>query len=217
MATTEAKGRKRAAPAACASTQSESMQLTCALNTFNKSSEVLLKAITDLEQTKDVVFGKIEVELNDRKRQRSAVEEEYEHLVRAKKIDADQDIAEHGFTKAKEFLENKGFVPVEQDKYNALVEEVAVLRKKTTEELQAAVDAEKKAERKRYEGEKRVLELEHKAVIAELTAESKQLHKTIAGLREDIVKAEANVAAQRDLTKEVAVACKAPSVTVNSK
>jgi 1-aminocyclopropane-1-carboxylate deaminase/D-cysteine desulfhydrase-like pyridoxal-dependent ACC family enzyme len=95
---------------------------------------------------------------------------------------------------------------IETAEHSRLVTELETLRNNSAAQLQQAVAAEKASGTAALEQALLNKELGHKAHIAGLTAQVEQQVREISVLRETIANLKHEIAEQRSLTKEVAVA-----------
>ena len=143
------------------------------------------------------------------------LEKEYEVKQRDLQIECNQFIEEHKNIAIKEFLTERNEVQIELDELSKLREDLLILQTSERKELEEC----KKNEQEKHENNLKIalnnLELRHRAETAQLTAnvnqkdnEIKTLHKSIDNLNQD-------VAAQRELTNQIAQSMKQAPISQN--
>jgi hypothetical protein len=124
----------------------------------------------------------------------------------------EQELAEFGYKRAVEILEARGEVPIQDEELTKLRAEIADLRSKGKDEVDAAVEAERKKHKQSAIFEKRTLVLEHEKAVAELTANARSLESQNETLTAELAKAEQRLDAARELTKQVAESASRPAI-----
>ena len=101
---------------------------------------------------------------------------------------------------------------IETSEHSRMVSELDMLKTTTAAQLSAAVDAERSSGKAALTQALHNQSLSHKAEIASLSAQVEQQVKEIAVLKETISNLKHEIAEQRSLTKEVAIASSKSSI-----
>jgi len=209
--TTRTKEKKVAGP------KNDRLELAAALSAITTKCDGWVKAIEDFNVLRRDILSNVETELQTKKRQRDELDQEYEQVKRAKKIDMEQELAEFGYSAAVRLLQQRQERPISCVELDQLREKVATLEKQSADELKQAVEAERASCVKSMTFERNTLKLQHEKETSQLTAQGESLKAQLESCRAEVAKAETRLDAQRELTKQVAEACKTPSVIQNMK
>lgn len=145
--------------------------------------------------------------------------ESTEHEIKRRKIDLQLQLTEHKRAAAVELLAETDEVPILKSVYDSLQAELATTRTQlATLTEQSAASLEKAVAdavgRAKAEGHAalsaavKAAQLEHKAAVAELVAQSSQAAKEVAALRAQINDQRDEIKEQRKVTISVAESCK---------
>lgn len=138
---------------------------------------------------------------------------EYDQELKNKKIDVEQELREHKYDAITQMLENDfNEIAVDKDEYDALQGELMQLRDSYEKDLEKAKVELRNAHAKELNASIGSNNLKHTAETAELTASVKQQEREISILNSTIENLKKELAAQRELTREVAVAGKQGSI-----
>lgn len=189
------------------------LEFARAINSLSDKQEAFVKAISALEQFKKDELVKFDLEIDAKQEELKRLEEEYKHKLKNKQIETDQLINEYQYTAALNILKERNEVPVGSSELDKLKEELNHLRSDMSKKIQEAVELEKAEGKRAIAAATSNATLNHKAETAVLTATVEQQKKEISTLQSTIDNLKEEVAAQRALTKEVAMASKAAPIT----
>jgi len=167
-----------------------------------------LDNVKHFEQFKSDAIFSLDAELNDRKRKLSDLEESYQAEQKRRRIDIENEILKDKFEAAKKFLDQHNFVPIEKEKLAGL----ETAKNAAEEEARKAVEKEKEKSKRAVTEATKAQNLQHKAEIAQIEACVKQQDVQIAYLSNLLERKEKDVAAQIQLTKDVAEASRAGAI-----
>lgn len=189
------------------------LELAKALNTLSDRQDAFTKAISALEQFKKDELVRFDLELDAKQEELKQLEEEFQHKLKNKQIETDQQIAEYKYTAALNILRERNETTIVTTELEKMKEELNHLRSDLSKRITEAVEAERADSKRAISSAISNASLNHKAETAVLTATVDQQKKEIATLQATINNLKEEVAAQRALTKEVAMASKAAPIT----
>jgi len=195
--------------------KTDRLALANALSTIASRGDAWIKSIEDFRSLRQELNQSLEDELQTKKRQREDIEVEYEQTKRAKKIDLEQELSQFGYQSALKLLAERKEVPIAEADLIQLRTRIKELEQKGDSELKKAVEEERTSAARSLAFEKRTLTLEHQKEIAALTAQAESLKQQLTSAKNEIEKAEARLDAQRELCRNIADSCKAPSIVQN--
>lgn len=139
---------------------------------------------------------------------------DYDQQLKNQQIDVDQQIREYKYNAAIEILENEfDEVHIDKDVYENLQTELDNLKNSYENDLEKMKTELMNTHKKEIGAQIGSCQLKHKAETAELTASVRQQEKEISVLSNTIDNLKKELAAQRDLTREVAMAGKQGAIT----
>lgn len=183
-------------------TISERLEFTKAINNLSKSKESFIEAVKVMETYKEETLTQLDLAINDKKTELNNLSNEYEIKTKDLQISLEQEIRQYGYDKAVELIGEEGQSVID----NEVLENLKTASENNDSIVEEAIKEENKKGTIALNSLKKHLELENKALMADLTAQVKQkeaecinLYKTIDTLKEEIRE-------QRLLTKQVAEA-----------
>lgn len=192
---------------------SDTLAFAKAINNLTETQEEFKKALEILDSLKADTLRDIQLELKAKRDELDRLDKEFQIKKKDLEIQVEQELKEFGYEKALELIGENNEVAVEEDEYNSLVESVDTLK----EELQAELT--KKVQEAQAEGKKALNaaistnNLVHKAEVATLTAQVEQLTKERKMYETTISNLQADITAQRELTRQVAEASKSGAIS----
>lgn len=191
---------------------SYNLELTKAIQEIIKKQAAFSKSVDSIEEVLTRIDDDFEMKLKQKKDELSALEAEYNNTAKLRKLELDLAIKEHGYTQARQILEDRNEVPINMDELEHLREENLSLKREFEDKLTELRKKEEDRSKKSIAMMKNTMELEKKAELALQQAriqtqesEIELLKSTVAGLKEDLE-------AQRTLTRDVAQASANASV-----
>ena len=194
------------------SAKSERLTLAEAISNIVAKEDALVKSVEDLKQFKAETLSKLDMAIETKKTELTELDQNYTKIKKDKQIETNQFIAEYQRNGAVDILEKTGEEPIESSKLEALESELASIRQSREEEIEKIKSEERAAAKIALNSAVKNCQLEHKAETAQLKAVSEQQQKEIKSLETTIKNMQAEIAAQRQLTKEVAEAGKQGSI-----
>lgn len=188
------------------SAASDRLEFAKALNGLTAKQDAFIKAVEAVNTFNAETLQRLDMEIDDKKQELEELSKQFERLKKDGQIETDQLLAEHKYNGALQILSELDEVPIKSSELTQLRAELEKLRSGHEAELEAALKAERTSSQKALQMAIRSKDLEHKAEIAELSAGNKQLTNEITSLHNAISNLKEEIAAQRDLTREVAQA-----------
>lgn len=143
---------------------------------------------------------------NAKQKELSALEEKFAHDERSRKLEVDLNVKENGYAAATRILEERGEVAVPSVTYEELKRLYEELKTSSDSEVEAAVEREQERNNKHVAVLKQTLELKNQAEVAKVKAQLESQVKQIEVLENTITRITKDLEAQRNLTKDVAMA-----------
>ena len=203
---------KRAAPITKKS-ESDTLAFAKAITKLSQKQEEFVKVVAELKELKAETLTDIQLELKAKREELEGLDKDYETKKKDLEIKLNQEIKELGYEKAIEILEEHGQIGVDEDEYNELKEGVQSVRAELEEEMKVKISEEKANAKRELSQAITNKNLEHKAEIATLTATVEQLKKERNTYESTIENLKSEIAAQRELTKQVAEASKQGAIS----
>jgi len=188
------------------SSASDRLAFAKALNGLTAKQDAFIKAVEAVNEFKADTLTRLDMEIDDKKQELEELSKRFERLQKDGQIETDQLLAEHKYNGAVQILNDVQEVPIKSSELTQLRTELEKLRNGQATELEEALKSERTSAKRGLEMAIRNKELEHKAHVAELTAGNKQLTNEISSLHQAIANLKEEIAAQRELTREVAQA-----------
>jgi hypothetical protein len=189
------------------------LEFSKAIQALTTKQDAFVKAIEALEQFKKEELIKFDLELEAKQEELKLLDEEFKHKLKNKQIECDQQFAEYGYKTAMELLKERDETSIGNSELQRMKEELSHLRGDVAKKISDAVEAEKAESKRALSAAIGNATLTHKAETAVLTATVEQQKKEIASLNQTIANLTKDIAAQRDLTKEVAMASRQAPIT----
>ena len=192
---------------------SDTLVFAKAVSGISKTSEELIKAMNGLAQLKTEALTNALLEITAKREELSLLEKEYETKKKDHQIKLAQELSEFGFKEALKIVEKNGHVAVPKEAYETIQKDNKELEARHAQEMETKIAAEKAVGEQREKLAVQKLTLEHTAATAELKATVEQLTKERATFESVIAAYKADIAAQRELTRQVAEAAKSGAIT----
>lgn len=190
------------------SVKSERLTLAEAISSLVAKEEAFLKSVEDLKKFKADALSKLDLEIETKKTELQTLADEFKKTQKDKEIKIAQFLAEFQRKGAIEILEESQEVPIKAETLTKLKEKLETLQQDQTKELEKIKAEERASAKIALNAAIKTCELQHKAETAQLKAITEQQQKEIKTLEKTIESMKTEIAAQRQLTKEVAEAGK---------
>lgn len=184
------------------------LELTRAIQKIIKNQDDFMSSVSNLTNYTDETFNDLNLQIESKKVEIENLGCEYENKRIQFDIETSHYYAEHKYEGALSFLRERGEESIQSEELSKMRVEISQLKESHEKEINDAITKEKVESKKAIASITQNMELQHKANIAELNASVKQqkneiisLHNTVSSMKEDIT-------AQRELTKDVALASK---------
>lgn len=185
---------------------SDRLQLAQSINNLVLRGDSFLSAMEELNTFSKERLVDLDLKIESKKQEFQDLTVTLENQFKDVEIKLKQNLQENKLVAVKEVLTGLNMMYIETAEHSRLVTELETLRTTSATQLQQAVAAEKASGVAALEQALHNKELAHKAHIASLTAQVEQQVKEISVLRETISNLKHEIAEQRSLTKEVAIA-----------
>jgi hypothetical protein len=185
---------------------SDRLQLAQSINNLVLRGDSFLAAMEELNTFSKERIVDLDLKIESKKQEFQDLTVSLENQFKDVEIKLKQNLQENKLVAVKEVLSGLNMMYIETAEHSRLVTELDTLRNTSATQLQQAVAAEKTSGAAALEQALLNKELAHKAHIAGLTAQVEQQVREISVLRETIANLKHEIAEQRSLTKEVAVA-----------
>jgi hypothetical protein len=205
------KKRKRARTSASTSDENPKLQLAQAINAIKKNQESFKKSVDSWTTVNDDIFTNLELKLQAKTKELEQLEVDYTNKKRQKKIEIDAEVRESGYAAVQKILEDRKEVAVPIEKWNALNKNYEELKSSHTKNLQDAVSEERARNEKDMKALKKQSDLEHATIMAQSNAKIDQQAQQLKVLEATIQSLKQDIDAQRNLTREIAVAANSGS------
>jgi hypothetical protein len=185
---------------------SDRLQLAQSINNLVLRGDSFLAAMDELNTFSKERIVDLDLKIESKKQEFQDLTVSLENQFKDVEIKLKQNLQENKLVAVKDVLSGLNMMYIETAEHSRLVTELETLRNNSAAQLQQAVAAEKASGTAALEQALLNKELAHKAHIAGLTAQVEQQVREISVLRETIANLKHEIAEQRSLTKEVAVA-----------
>uniref|UniRef100_A0A6C0BPI0 Uncharacterized protein n=1 Tax=viral metagenome TaxID=1070528 RepID=A0A6C0BPI0_9ZZZZ len=186
-----------------------SILLSKKIDALTKAQENFGKAVEGCQSLITETLTDIELQINSKKRERDAIETEFEQKKKDLKISMDQELKAHGYEQARKILLERKEEPVTTVELQDLRSQLTTLKTEHQQALQKLTSELNKQHQMKLHQTQQTQELKHKAAVAELKAQLDQKAGEIRVLERTISDLKADLAEQRALTKSVAEAASA--------
>lgn len=194
-------------------TDSDTLAFAKAINSLGEKQEDFIKAVNAIKELKAKTLSEIQLEIKTKRDELNDLQKDYENKKKDLQIKLDQELKEYGYEKAIEIIGESGEIGVDEDEYNELKESIEKLKEEHNSEMEEKLNQEKLEGKKQLSQALKNKDLEHKAEIATLTATVQQLTKERETFETTFENLKSEIAAQRELTKQVAEAGKQGAIT----
>ena len=185
---------------------SDRLQLAQAINNLVVRGETFSAALEELANFSKQRLVDLDLKIESKKQEYQDLTAKLENQYKDTEIKLRQNLQESKLSAAKEVLADLNMVAVSQNEYNKLTDELEDIKASYTTNLTKAVQDERENSKKELQQAINNKTLAHTAEIASLKAQTEQQVKEIAVLKETISNLKHEIAEQRALTKEVAIA-----------
>jgi hypothetical protein len=185
---------------------SDRLQLAQSINNLVLRGDSFLAAMEELNTFSKERLVDLDLKIESKKQEFQDLTVSLENKFKDVEIKLKQNLQENKLIAVKDVLSGLNMMYIETAEHSRLVTELETLRNTLATQLQQAVSSEKASAAAALEQAISNKELAHKAHIASLTAQVEQQVKEIGVLKETISNLKHEIAEQRSLTKEVAIA-----------
>jgi uncharacterized coiled-coil DUF342 family protein len=193
--------------------ETDTLAFAKAINKLIQKQDDFSSAIKDLNNLKADTLTGIQLELKSKRDELDNLVKQYDVQKKDLEIKIDQECKEYSYQKATEILEERGEVAVDDEEYEELKESVDAVREELETEMEVKVKEQQQKGHQELSQALKNKQLEHKAEIATLTATVQQLTKERGTFETTIDNLRSEIAAQRELTKQVAQAGKQGAIS----
>jgi hypothetical protein len=185
---------------------SDRLQLAQAINNLVVRGDAFSHALEELNAFSRDKVQQLDLMIEAKKKEYQDITSSLENQYKDFEIKLKQNLQENKLVAVKEVLATLDMMPVANAEFTQLNSELAHIREAHTAELANSVKQEQDKAKATLQQSLTAQELAHKAEIASLKASVEQQVKEIQVLKETISNLKEEVAQQRALTKEVAIA-----------
>ena len=191
---------------------SDRLQLAQSINNLVLRGESFVSAMEELNTFSKERLVDLDLKIESKKQEFQDLTTSLENQYKDVEIKIKQNLQENKLVAVKEVLSSLNMMYIETAEHSRMVSELDGLKTTTVAQLSAAVDAERSSGKAALTQALHNQSLSHKAEIASLTAQVEQQVKEIAVLKDTISNLKHEIAEQRSLTKEVAIASSKSSI-----
>jgi hypothetical protein len=192
--------------------ESDRLQLAQSINNLVLRGESFVSAMEELNTFSKERLVDLDLKIESKKQEFQDLTTSLENQYKDVEIKIKQNLQENKLVAVKEVLSGLNMMYIETSEHSRMVSELEMLKTTTASQLSAAVDAERASGKAALTQALHNQSLSHKAEIASLTAQVEQQVKEIAVLKDTISNLKHEIAEQRSLTKEVAIASSKSSI-----
>jgi hypothetical protein len=199
---------------------SDRLQLAQAINNITLSGNTFVKAVESLSAFSQERLSELDMQIDSKKREYEQMNSHLENEFKNNQIETKQRLNEFKIKACEELVKDYNMQVIKNEDLYKLKSDLTVLQKELSEvnksfddKLRNDVEKEKQFYTSKLQQETSTLTLNHKAQIAELSAQCAQQKKEIEMLNRTIENLKHEVAEQRTLTKEVAIASSKAQIT----
>ena len=186
--------------------ESERLQLAQSINNLVLRGESFVAAMEHLTTFSKERLVDLDLKIEAKKQEFHDLTLQLANQYKDVEIKLKQNLQEKKLEAAKEVLAGLHMTAIDTSEHTRVVAELELLKTTTAQQLQAAVEAEKNLGKAALTQAQHNLQLQHKAESASWVAQVEQQVKEIGVLKETISNLKHEIAEQRALTKDVAVA-----------
>jgi hypothetical protein len=191
---------------------SDRLQLAQSINNLVLRGESFVSAMEELNTFSKERLVDLDLKIESKKQEFQDLTTSLENQYKDLEIKVKQNLQENKLVAVKEVLSSLNMMYIEISEYSRMVSELGELKTNTASQLQMALDTERSSAKAGLTQALHNQSLSHKAEIAGLSAGVEQQVKEIAVLKETISNLKHEIAEQRSLTKEVAIASSKSSI-----
>ena len=184
------------------------LELTRAIQKIIKNQDDFTASVSNLTNYTNETFNDLNLQIESKKVEIENLGNEYDNMRRQYDIETTHYYAEHKYEGAISFLGEKGEEPIKSSELAKMVAEIKTLKQSQCDEINNAINKEKIDSKRAISSITQHLELKHRADVAELNASVKQQNNEILSMLKTIESMKEDITAQRELTKDVALASK---------
>ena len=194
------------------SSQSPHLVLANAISGMEKGMTTFNKSVEAFTALREAIIQNLDNEIKTTTRAFDDMKLKFEADKKSRQIDMDQAFKASATLKALEVLKSNNQTAISMDELADLKKQLVDLQTKYTEDLKAQ-EAKLSAKSKRDKAAAlHIQELQHKATVAELTAQNNHLQSTITESREQNTRQRTEIADMRVLVKDIAEASKSAQI-----
>jgi hypothetical protein len=186
--------------------ESDRLQLAQSINNLVLRGESFVSAMEHLTTFSKERLVELDLRIESKKQEFQDLTAQLSNHYKDVEIKLKQHLQEHKLDAVKEVLSGLNMTYLETSEHTRLVAELDALKATTAQQIEAAVEHEKSAGKTAMSHALRNMDLTQKAETASLVAQVEQQIKEIGVLKETISNLKHEIAEQRSLTKEVAIA-----------
>lgn len=183
-------------------------QLIKVVETLTTKRDAFVKAVESYEQcTKDIVWN-LDRDIELKQEELNKLNKNYENQLTDGKIKLEHDLKMFEYETVVEVLKEKKQIPCSETEINDLKHQITELKESSASELKRAVAIERATLENKMATELEKMTLKHNAEVAQLKAEVGQRTSEISVLQNTVKNLQSELAEQRMLTRDVAMAGK---------
>lgn len=186
--------------------ESDRLQLAQSINNLVLRGESFVSAMEHLTTFSKERLVELDLRIESKKQEFQDLTAQLNNRYKDVEIMLKQHLQEYKLDAVKEVLSGLNMTCLETSEHTRLVAELDALKATAAQQIEAAVEQEKSAGKTAMSHALRNMDLTQKAETATLVAQVEQQIKEIGVLKETISNLKHEIAEQRSLTKEVAIA-----------
>jgi hypothetical protein len=199
---------------------SDRLQLAQAINNITLSGDTFVRAIETLSSFSQERLSDLDMQIESKKREYEHMNTQLENNFKNNQIETQQRLNEFKVKACEEIAKEYNMQVIRNEDYYKLKNDLSNVQKELNDinktfddRLFKDVEKERQLYLSKLQQESTTLTLNHKAQMAEITAQCAQQKKEIEMLNKTIENLKHEVAEQRNLTKEVAIASSKAQIT----
>jgi hypothetical protein len=183
-------------------------QLIKVVETLVTKKDAFVKAVEGFDQcTKDMIWN-LDRDIELKKDELDRLAKDYNNQLTDGKIKLEHDLKLFEYETILEVLKEKKQIPCSETEINDLKQQIAELKESSIAEVKKAIAIEKSHSESKLTSTTERLTLTHAAEVAQLKAEVGQRTSEITVLQNAVANLRGELAAQRELTRDVAASSK---------
>jgi hypothetical protein len=199
---------------------SDRLQLAQAINNLTIKGDQFISALENLKQLDHERLTELDLQISAKKTEYQDLNLHLENEFKNNQIETNQKLNEFKIKACQEIASEHNMTVIKKEDYNKLQSDISVLHNELGEfkatfesKLHSELEKEKTYYVNKLKHEMSTLDLTHKAQCAELKAQCDQQKREIDILNKTIDNLKHEIAEQRNLTKEVAIAGSRAQIT----